>query len=98
MKIFLILIYISIFTWRAKSAQISVSTSSSLITALTNAKAGDLISLADGTYTSKKFIATVNGTSLKPIKLTGSKKAILTTGSINEGYDFYLMASYWVLR
>jgi len=96
MKLYLILINISILKSCVDSAQIFVTTTSSLITALANAKAGDTISLADGTYISTKFIVTVNGTYLKPITLKGSQKAILTTGSINDGYGFHLTANYWI--
>lgn len=73
---------------------INVSTSQQLQTALTNAKPGQTIKLADGTYTGKP-IASVDGTSSSPITLTGSPKAVLTTGSISKGYGLHITGDYW---
>ncbi|WP_394851173.1 hypothetical protein [Pendulispora rubella] len=75
---------------------VRVSTAAQLKQALTDAKAGDRIELADGTY-SGRFAATASGTSSAPIRLCGSAKAILNGGSPGSGYGFSLKGSYWVL-
>ena len=77
------------------AAAIDVSTAAQLKAALTNAKPGDTIRLADGTYTGN-FKTTVDGTSESPITLTGSSRAVLTAGG---GYGLHLNgASYWQVR
>ncbi|MEV0793507.1 cellulase family glycosylhydrolase [Kribbella sp. NPDC050459] len=77
------------------TATIDVSTSAQLTAALTNAKPGDTIKLADGTYTGN-FKTTVDGTSAAPITLTGSTNAVLKAGG---GYGLHLNgASYWTVR
>ncbi|WP_112246945.1 right-handed parallel beta-helix repeat-containing protein [Kribbella monticola] len=79
----------------AQAATVNVSTAAQLKTALTNAKAGDTIKLADGTY-SGNFKTTVSGTSSAPITLTGSAKAVLTASG---GYGLHLNgASYWQVQ
>jgi hypothetical protein len=76
----------------APAATINVATAAQLKTALTSAKSGDTIKLADGTYTGN-FKTTVSGTSSAPIKLAGTAKAVLTAGG---GYGLHLNgASYW---
>lgn len=72
-----------------------VSTSAELKAALANAKPGDTIELADGTYTGN-FKTTVSGNSGNPITLTGSAGAVLTASG---GYGLHLNgASYWNVR
>ena len=79
----------------AVKATINVSTAAQLKTALTSAKPGDTINLADGTYTGN-FKTTVSGSSSSPITLTGSAKAVLTAGG---GYGLHLNgASYWQVK
>ncbi|MFF5972694.1 right-handed parallel beta-helix repeat-containing protein [Streptomyces sp. NPDC012769] len=79
----------------ASAATIDVSTATQLKTALANARPGDTIRLADGTY-SGNFKATVPGTSSARITLTGSSRAVLRAGG---GYGLHLDgASYWTVR
>ncbi|MBT2444899.1 right-handed parallel beta-helix repeat-containing protein [Streptomyces sp. ISL-36] len=79
----------------ASAATIEVSTAAQLKTALTNARPGDTIYLADGTYTGN-FKATTPGTSSARITLTGSSRAVLTAGG---GYGLHLNgASYWTVK
>ncbi|MGP8302554.1 right-handed parallel beta-helix repeat-containing protein [Streptomyces inhibens] len=74
---------------------IEVSTAAQLKDALAAAKPGDSIQLADGTYNGN-FKTTAAGTSGSRITLTGSSKAVLTTGG---GYGLYLNgASYWTVK
>ncbi|MFI9781721.1 discoidin domain-containing protein [Streptomyces sp. NPDC051956] len=76
---------------------VSVSTSAQLTSALANARPGQTIQLADGTYTGQ-FKATVPGTSSAPIVLTGSSRAVLTSNGGN-GYGLWLSnAPYWQVR
>ncbi|MET9437511.1 right-handed parallel beta-helix repeat-containing protein [Streptomyces sp. NPDC006551] len=79
----------------ATAATIEVSTAAQLKTALTNARPGDTIHLADGTYTGN-FKATAPGTPSARITLTGSSRAVLTAGG---GYGLHLNgASYWTVK
>jgi hypothetical protein len=78
---------------------VHVSTSAELKTALGGAKPGDNIMLADGIYKGKFVVPTaVNGTSMKPITLTGTRSAVLDADNINTGYVFHLQSSYWILK
>ncbi|MFI7233921.1 right-handed parallel beta-helix repeat-containing protein [Streptomyces cyaneofuscatus] len=77
------------------AAVIDVSTAAQLKSALTTVSPGDMIRLADGTYTGN-FKATRPGTSGARIILTGSSKAVLTAGG---GYGLHLDgASYWTVH
>ncbi|MCX4980235.1 right-handed parallel beta-helix repeat-containing protein [Streptomyces sp. NBC_00572] len=79
----------------ASAATVEVSTAAQLKTALANARPGDTIHLADGTYTGN-FKATTPGTSSARITLTGSSRAVLTAGG---GYGLHLNgASYWTVK
>ncbi|TDW95327.1 aryl-phospho-beta-D-glucosidase BglC (GH1 family) [Kribbella pratensis] len=79
----------------ASTVTTDVSTSAELKAALTAAKPGDTIKLADGTYTGN-FKTTVDGTSSAPITLTGSSNAVLQAGG---GYGLHLDgASYWNVK
>lgn len=74
---------------------IQVSTAAQLKSALTAARPGDTIQLADGTYTGN-FKATVPGIAAARITLTGSAGAVLTAGG---GYGLHLNgASYWTVK
>ncbi|MEN2418495.1 right-handed parallel beta-helix repeat-containing protein [Streptomyces rimosus] len=74
---------------------IDVSTPAQLKTALSEAKAGDTIRLADGTYKGNFRATTAAGASSR-ITLTGSAKAVL---SADGGYGLHLDgASYWTVR
>ena len=78
-------------------ATTTVSTSRDLVTALTSAQSGDVIVMADGTY-SGNFVAAVSGTSDKPIYLCGGSGAVLDGGGMKSGYVFHLDgAQYWRL-
>lgn len=80
-----------------KSATISVGTSAQLRSALTAAKPGTTIKLADGTY-SGQFKSTTPGTAAAPITLTGGAGAVLTSSGGN-GYGLWLKgAPYWNLK
>ncbi|KQX53473.1 MULTISPECIES: right-handed parallel beta-helix repeat-containing protein [unclassified Streptomyces] len=79
----------------SSAATVEVSTAAQLKTALTNARPGDTIHLADGTYTGN-FKAAVPGTFSARITLTGSSRAVLTAGG---GYGLHLNgASYWTVQ
>lgn len=78
---------------------INVSTALQLKAALLDARAGDEIVMADGTYNGKFVIAPgVNGTATNPITLRGSRNAVLNAGDINTGYVLYLQSNYWILK
>jgi hypothetical protein len=74
---------------------IDVDTATELKAALTAARPGDTIQLADGTYTGN-FKTTVDGTSGSRITLTGSSRAVLKAGG---GYGLHINgASYWSVK
>jgi hypothetical protein len=73
---------------------IPVTTAAQLTAALAAAKPGQTIALADGTYTGR-FTAAANGTATAPITLTGSRKAILTTGGLTGGYALHVTGDRW---
>lgn len=73
---------------------IPVSTAAQLTAALKAAKPGQTIALKDGTYTGK-FTAAASGTASAPITLTGSRKAVLTTGSLTSGYALNVTGDRW---
>lgn len=77
------------------SQTVKVSTSKQLAAALAAAVPGTTIRLADGRYTGR-FTATRSGTATAPIRLTGTRNAILDGGGISSGYALHLdRASYW---
>ena len=78
---------------------VNVSTATALKAALLDARPGDDIVLADGTYSGKFVVGTnVNGTAANPITVRGSRNAVLNAGSLTTGYALYLQSSYWVVR
>lgn len=91
----------------AGGRNVQVSTSEQLTSAMANAQPGDVINLADGTYTGKTkignytggFATAKAGTADKPIVLTGSRKAIITGGGLGGRYGLYLVgANYWQIK
>ena len=76
---------------------IDVSNAGALQRALEGARPGDVIRLADGTYTGR-FSAATSGTRAAPITLQGSRRAVLDGDGVKGGYAFHLTADYWVLR
>ena len=73
----------------ASSSTVNVSTSAQLTAALTNAVAGQTIVLADGTY-SGHFTLARSGTATAPIRITGSRAAVLDGGDTSGGYALHL--------
>ena len=72
-----------------------MSTAAQLTSALAGATPGDTITLADGTYHGN-FTAKVPATEANPIRLTGSRSAILDGGNVSTGYALHLDgADYW---
>ncbi|NHC13610.1 Ig-like domain-containing protein [Motilibacter deserti] len=78
---------------------VDVSTADELRAALSSVRPGDRIELADGTYVGDpQFEAPAAGTKAAPITLHGSRKAVLTTGSTdNGGYGLHVTGDYWRL-
>ncbi|MFG6504353.1 right-handed parallel beta-helix repeat-containing protein [Microbacterium sp. P05] len=75
---------------------VAVSSTAQLTAALKAAKPGQTIALADGTYTGA-FIAAAAGTTSQPITLTGSRRAVLTTGKVSSEYGLHVTGTYWNL-
>lgn len=74
---------------------VAVTTATELQTALSAARPGDVIGLADGTYAGN-FTVTTKGTEASPIFLCGSERAVLDAGGIKEGYVLHLDgAAFW---
>ena len=101
-KQLLILLFSIYGAFNSYAQVVNVSTAAQLSTALSNAKAGQTITLADGLYTkSGGFVITagINGTAASPIKVVGSAKAIISSGNLNSGYGMSLAGnSYWVFQ
>ena len=78
---------------------INVSTATQLSDALSTAKPGDEIVMADGVYKGNFVIPNeANGTMSNAITLRGSRNAILDGATIYTGYVLHLKASYWILK
>jgi hypothetical protein len=84
--------------------RIDVSTSAQLSAAMTAARPGDDIVMADGVYTGKaavgkytgSFAATTSGTASAPIVLRGSRKAVIDGDGLGGHYGLYAVgARYW---
>ena len=75
----------------------SVGTAEEIVNALADAQPGDVIVMADCTY-SGEFRAAVSGTAEEPIYLCGGSGAVLDGGSFTGGYVLHLDgAQYWRL-
>jgi hypothetical protein len=75
----------------------SVSSAKELTAALTAARPGSVIGLADGVY-SGQFVATASGSASAPIWLCGGPGAVLDGANLKLGYVFHLKAAkYWRL-
>jgi len=87
---------------------VNVSSSAQLVAALKDARPGDVIKLADGTYTDASmkvgdytgaYAANVSGTAARPISLIGSNKAVIDGGGTGRHYGLYLVDSdYWNIK
>ncbi len=86
---------------------VHVSTGDELARAIADARPGDTIRMADGTYRTEAF-ATVPGTASAPITLVGSRRAVVVNNWFepttpcpagHTGYGVWLNgASYWHLK
>jgi hypothetical protein len=74
----------------------TVSTATQLTAALAAAQPGQTIVLADGVYVGN-FVAKAQGSSTSPITITGSRDAILSTGSTSSGAALTVTADFWHL-
>lgn len=78
---------------------IFVNNETELRSVLSFAKPGDSIILKDGIYKGKFIIpSTANGTTKRPIVLTGSKNTVLDGGNSSSGYVLHLQANYWRIK
>ncbi|MEU5334736.1 right-handed parallel beta-helix repeat-containing protein [Streptomyces asoensis] len=76
---------------------VKVSDAATLEQALAQARPGDSIALADGTYLGN-FTAEASGTAAKPVFLCGGSGAVLDGGGTDDGYAFHLNhVAYWRL-
>jgi hypothetical protein len=80
------------------SRLVSVSNSSQLSSALSGARPGDLIEMADGSY-GGQFKISVGGSASQPIALCGSSNAVISAGSVRSGSGLEINgANYWTIR
>ncbi|RKS75654.1 parallel beta helix pectate lyase-like protein [Motilibacter peucedani] len=75
---------------------VNVSTAAQLTSALANAAPGTSIVLADGTYTGQ-FVGAKSAPFSNPIKITGTRRAVLTTGSTSTGTALSIGGAQWRL-
>jgi len=96
----LVLLSLGSFSTTARAASITCSTASCLTSALSNAAAGDVITLAAGVTFPGKFVASANGTSANPITIQSdnSNKAILDGGGTDKNYTLHITGDYWVVQ
>jgi chitodextrinase len=97
------MLILSTFTFipnKTMASSTTCSTASCLTTALANAQAGDVITLADGVTLSGNFTASANGTSSAKITIqsSSSNKAILNGGGTGSGYTLHITGDYWVIK
>ena len=79
----------------AAKPDVTVRSADELEKALADAKPGQSIHVADGTYAGN-FEIKASGTAKQPIELCGSAKAVLDGGPSDGGYTLHLDgASYW---
>lgn len=79
------------------NATVTVGDADGLAAALAAAAPGDVIAMADGTY-SGNFVASESGTASAPIFLCGGAGAVLAGDGFQGGYVFHLDgADYWRL-
>jgi hypothetical protein len=79
---------------KCPGATVTVSSADDLTRALSEAKPGGSIALADGTYVGK-FVTTASGTRSAPIFLCGGSGAVLDGGGVKAGYGLYLNGASW---
>ncbi|MFF4649106.1 right-handed parallel beta-helix repeat-containing protein [Streptomyces sp. NPDC001380] len=75
-------------------ATTTVQDADGLQRALTDARPGDVIQIADGTYTGK-FTAKTPGTEQQPIVLCGGPGAVIDGGGVKKGYALHLDGASW---
>jgi hypothetical protein len=79
----------------AAKPDVTVHSADDLTQALGDAKPGQSIRVADGSYAGE-FEIKASGTAKQPIELCGSRKAVLEGGPADGGYTLHLDgASYW---
>lgn len=85
---------------KTMAASITCSTASCLTSALSNAAAGDVITLAAGATFSGQFVAGANGTAANPITIQSdsANKAILTGTGTDKNYTLHITGDYWVVK
>jgi hypothetical protein len=80
----------------AHGRDVAVSSADELRAALNDARPGDRIELADGTYPGH-FELTRSGTPTAPIVICGGRGALLDGGALDTGYTLHLVASHVTL-
>jgi chitodextrinase len=75
---------------------VPVASAAALRAALAAALPGDVIQLADGTYSGRFTLTDKHGTASQPIAVTGGVGAVLDGGDPASGYGFNLVGCSWV--
>ncbi len=78
------------------SRLVTVRDGRQLARALAGARAGDLILLAEGTYTGPKLVASASGTATAPIVVCGPRGAVLDGGDVARGYGLHVTGDRWI--
>jgi hypothetical protein len=101
-KLLLLILWLLLTAKNAESAQIYVSTSSELQSALDNAQPGDEIIVADGTYNAEFDIDQNNGTAANPIIVRAENlhqaAFVRTDACSTTEYVFDVKKAYWIIR
>jgi hypothetical protein len=83
-------------TATSASREIVVDTVEEIRAALSSARAGDVIRVADGEYQFKpRLVASASGTAEQPIVLVGSRAAVLRTKNASGDYGLHITGDHW---
>jgi hypothetical protein len=76
--------------------RVDVGNAAELAAALADARPGDLIHFADGTYPGT-FVAAGSGTADARIALCGTRDAVIDGGDVGNGYALHVTGDYWTI-
>lgn len=101
LTVFLLSLFLSLQLSNIKANEILCSTTNEVLSAMTNATAGDTILIAPGTYISSEFETGNAGTNTSPIVMMSqdsTDQAILQGTSLGGGIVCEINHEYWVLK
>jgi hypothetical protein len=80
----------------AADGELLVDTVERLRAALSTARPGDVIHLADGEYLfERRLVAAASGSASAPITLRGTRAAVIRTEDVGDDYGLHVTGDYW---